>query len=114
MRKTRIRWACLRLTLFAASLLPASGMAAEAFDCLIEPNMVVDVSSVEIETRKSDTTNKSNSNNHDNNVEKTILEDPAETMSQLDKRNKDKGQPAPFFLEAKAKGNNLTAVKNSK
>ena len=45
MQKTRTSLACLRLTLFAASLLPASGMAADAFDCLIEPNMVVDVSS---------------------------------------------------------------------
>ena len=45
MNTTRTKLASLRLTLLAVSLLPASVMAADAFDCLIEPNMVVDVSS---------------------------------------------------------------------
>ena len=45
MNKSRIKLASLQLTLLAMSLFPASAMATEGFDCLIEPNMVVDVSS---------------------------------------------------------------------
>jgi RND family efflux transporter MFP subunit len=45
MQKTRSRLVSLRLSLIAMLLMPASVIAAEGFDCLIEPNMVVDVSS---------------------------------------------------------------------
>jgi RND family efflux transporter MFP subunit len=45
MQKIRSRFVSLRLSLIAMLLMPAPVMAAEGFDCLIEPNMVVDVSS---------------------------------------------------------------------
>ncbi len=45
MQKIRFKMASMRLMMLAVSLFPASAMAAEGFDCLIEPNMVVDVSS---------------------------------------------------------------------
>jgi len=45
MQKTRSRLVLSRLSLMAMLFMPASVIAAEDFDCLIEPNMVVDVSS---------------------------------------------------------------------
>ena len=45
MQKTTIRLVSSRLTLIAILFIPASTIVAEGFDCLIEPNMVVDVSS---------------------------------------------------------------------
>ena len=45
MQKTMTSFASLRLTLIATFLIPVSALAADGVDCLIEPNMVVDVSS---------------------------------------------------------------------
>jgi len=45
MQKTGTRLVSLRLSLMAILLIPTSAIVAEDFDCLIEPNMMVDVSS---------------------------------------------------------------------